>query len=142
MAPPDSMTSLCAMMRWVLPLCLYSTPIARSPSNKMRCAKAWVNRVKFERPKAGRKYATAALQRRPLRLVLSRRATPSGLYPLGSSVWPWPACCPASRKTSSSGFFRLARDTESGPSAPCHSLSPRSLDSLRRKYGRHWSKLH
>jgi glutathione S-transferase len=51
------------------PFCSYSRPIARLPSNSTRCAKARVSTVRLGRFMAGRRYPTAALQRRILRTV-------------------------------------------------------------------------
>ena len=47
----------------------YATPVARVPSKVMRLACARVRMVRFSRPRTGLRKATAAEQRRPLRVV-------------------------------------------------------------------------
>ena len=46
--------------------CRYSTPTARCCSKTTRVTCAWLSMVRFGRERIGRKYAAAALQRRPL----------------------------------------------------------------------------
>ena len=81
MTPPASSTSRRARTVWVPPARRYSTPTARLRSSRMRDTSARVSTVRFGRRIAGRRYATAALQRRPSRMVFWFRPMPS-LLPL------------------------------------------------------------
>ena len=83
MTPPETITSRSARTVVVaLPPVEYSTPTARLPSITTRCASALVTTVRLGRLMAGRRKATAALQRRPLRMVDCSVPSPSFWTPL------------------------------------------------------------
>ena len=142
MAPQQTRTARDAWTWLTWPSFSYSMPLARLPSIRIRRVRAFVVNVRFVLFNAGFRWATAALQRRPLRVVLSRRAMPSGLNPFRSSEVPCPDCSPARSSASKSGFSKVPRVTPSGPLPPRQMLSPRSEDSQRLKYGRHCAKVH
>jgi hypothetical protein len=66
--PADNTTSCRAFTSWSTPATDISTPVARRPSVSTRVAVALGSTVRFGRFSAGLKYATAALERRPLRV--------------------------------------------------------------------------
>ena len=68
-APAAKITSRSARVRWSAPRWRYSTPAVRRASNETRVEKAWVMIFRLRRAAAGRRHATAALQRRPRRCV-------------------------------------------------------------------------
>jgi hypothetical protein len=81
-APPARMTSRSARAILVSPCLTYSMPTARVPSNTTRVASAPTSIVRLGRFSAGRRYAVAALQRRPSRMVIWIAANPSCSAPL------------------------------------------------------------
>ena len=76
-APPQTITSRRARIFTSLPLCRYSTPTARVPSNSTRVTRHRGSTRRLERVRAGRTYAIAALQRRPRYVVRSIGPKPS-----------------------------------------------------------------
>ncbi len=76
-APPDTITSRRARIVTSCPLCRYSTPTARVPSNSTRVTRHRGSIRRLGRVIAGRRYAIAALQRRPRYVVRSIGPRPS-----------------------------------------------------------------
>ena len=104
----------------------YSTPATRLPSNTTRVASALVSTVRLRRDNAGCRYASAALQRRPLR---------DRHLPCGRSR-------PAARRCSR----RSTAGRRPGPPPDRHrSTDPDSgtspLPADRRRRDRHWRRL-
>ena len=99
----------------------------------MRIAIAAVITCRFGRLSAGRRKASAQLQRMPSRWVSWKRPTPSWRAPLKSGFSSWPASLAASTIASTSGCIERLSLTLSGPPAPCQASSPRSLSSERLK---------
>ncbi len=132
-APADTITSRSARTVSRMPPETSSTPTARSPSKTMRSTRTPVRTSRFGRPSAGRRNASAGLQRMPFRCVSWKRETPSGRSTFRSSMCAYPAATAASSCASIKGHSERLSETASGPPTPWNSFAPRSLSSERLK---------
>ncbi len=74
--------------------------------------------LRFGRPRAGSRYASAALTRRPWRIVRLLGAGPSIRGPLWSPEGGNPASSAARMNASATGCSRSGSQTVMGPAAP------------------------
>src|SRR5215470_15495218 len=97
---------------------LYSTPVQRPALTSTRRATLSVSTVRLGRCRAGERYASAALWRRPSTMFRSDQPNPSSRPLLTSAAIGYPSSAAAAKPASDTGWGDRAGATRSGPSRP------------------------